>query len=664
MNTTYIAQATLKINGSKASSKLMESVLQISIEQSLHLPAMFTLIIQNSRYPGDPDDKFWQHEKEFEIGTEIEIGFIGSSTEDKDFSDVEEGSVIKGEVTAIETQFTTGSQAPMIIRGYDISHRLHRGRFNRSFQDATDSDIIKKIIGEVGITSKTIDSTSPTHEYVFQENQTNMEFFRERAARNGYELFVQDGKLNFRKPKSEATIELEWLKDLYDFRVRVSSAEQVSSVEVRGWDYTKKEAIVATKNADKVLTETDYGKGKKSSSSFSGKPTSPKVIVVDQPVSSTSEVEKIAQSLVDELGGEFVIADARAEGNPDICPGKIIKLKDMSKYSGSYYVTETRHLYENRVYTTEFSVRGLRGGDLLATLSPPTRLKPGQTLMVGQVTDNNDPKKWGRVRVWFPTLTPKEGKDAHTSYWARVVAIGAGKDRGFDCLPEVDDEVLVAFEHGDIHRPYVVGGVWNGKDAPPTVVTDSVVDGKVRLRTFKTRIGHQLQFVEEDKDSTKQGIYIDTKEKNYLHFNDTDQFIELKTKNGHQVLLDDKNEKILVKSKGGHQTLLDDKGKKIEIKSSGGHLVKLDDNGKKIEITSTGDINLTAGSGKNINLDATKINLTGKTGINLKVSGNSLDIAAASVTLKSSATMTVQGLTTTIKGTTSVAVSSLSIKLG
>ncbi len=177
------------------------------------------------------------------------------------------------------------------------------------------------------------------------------------------------------------------------------------------------------------------------------------MIVVNQPVSSTQESDAIAQALFNELSGEFIQADARAEGNPDIRPGRVIKLTGMGNYSGKYYVTETRHVLQQRVYITEFSVRGLRDGDLLTVMAPQTRLQPGQTLLVGIVTNNKDPKKWGRVRVKFPTLT-----EEHESDWARIVAIGAGNTRGFDCLPEVNDEVLVGFEHGDIHRPFVIGG--------------------------------------------------------------------------------------------------------------------------------------------------------------------------------------------------------------
>ncbi|MBE9060436.1 VgrG-related protein, partial [cf. Phormidesmis sp. LEGE 11477] len=488
---------------------------------------------------------FWEHEKLFEIGKSIKISFSSSATAAAEFEKQEKGDILTGEITAIEAHFTAGSQAPIVIRGYDASHRMHRGRFNRSFQNMTDSDIVKKIAGEVGIPTQKIDDSGAPHDYVFQQNQTNMDFMRSRAARNGFELFVQDGKLNFRKPKADDSLELTWLKELNSFQVKVSSAEQVSDVEVRGWDYTKKQAFVAQKNSAQVITENEYGQGKATSNAFEEKPSSPKMIVVDQPVFTQKEADTIAQALCDELSGEFVQADASAEGNPKIRPGKVVKLSNMGKYSGSYYITEGRHLFSEGVYTTTFSVRGLRGGDLLSILSAPARPQAAQTLLVGIVTENNDPQGFGRVRVKCPTLTEED-----ESNWARVVGAGAGAGRGFDCLPEIDDEVLVAFEHGDIHRPYILGGVWNGKDAPPEVVTDAVADSKVRLRTFKTRTGHTLQFVEEDKGAVKQGISLVSVYGHEIRLNDSEKFIEIKTKGGHTFKMEDNSKKITLKSTG------------------------------------------------------------------------------------------------------------------
>ena len=597
---TYSAEPILEIDGDKAPEKLMEDLLYMTVDESISLPSMFTLAFQNSALSGQEEAEVWEHADLFDFGKPITIGFTSSTTASESFDEQIKEILLQGEITAIETHFTPGSQAPIIIHGYDPSHRLHRGRFNRSFQNVTDSDVVKKIAGEAGISVGTVDDSGAPHDYIFQQNQTNMEFLRSRAARCGFELFVKDGKLNFRKPKGDDSIELTWLKDLSSFQVRVSSAEQVSSVEVRGWDYQQKKPFIATKSSEQLITETDYGDGKKTSNVFNEKPSDPKMTVVDQPVFTQKEADTIAQALFNELSGEFVLADAKAEGNPKIRPGQVVKLAKMGKYSGKYYVTEARHRFSERVYSTEFSVRGLRGSDLLSILAPPARAKVGQTLLVGVVADNQDPEGLGRVRVKCPTLT-----EEHESNWARVVGVGVGNNRGFDCLPEIDDEVLVGFEHGDIHRPYILGGVWNGQDAPPESVDDSVVDSKVRLRTFKTRTGHSLQFVEEDKGSSKKGI-------------------QVLSVYGHEIYLNDSEKVIKIKTKGGHQLTLDDKGKKIEMISTG-----------TIAVEAPTQISLKVGSSKvqltQSGVEVTSMNSMVKGTAQTKIEGALVDVTAQGI---------------------------------
>jgi len=89
-----------------------------------------------------------------------------------------------------------------------------------------------------------------------------------------------------------------------------------------------------------------------------------------------------------------------------------------------------------------------------------------------------------RVKVRFPWLN-----DQDESHWARVASLMAGNGRGWYTLPEVDDEVLVAFEHGSIDHPYVIGALWNGKDAPP----DDNADGQNNRRSFTSRCGHVVR---------------------------------------------------------------------------------------------------------------------------------------------------------------------------
>ena len=141
------------------------------------------------------------------------------------------------------------------------------------------------------------------------------------------------------------------------------------------------------------------------------------------------------------------------------------------------------------------------------------------------VTNNKDPDGIGRVKVKLPWMDDQTESD-----WARVVAPMAGKDRGFYFLPEVDDEVLVAFEHGSPDRPYVLGALWNGKDKPP----ETNADGKNHVRVIKSRSGHVIRLTDKDGEekieiidkSAKNSIVISTKDNTITISADADVAIQ------------------------------------------------------------------------------------------------------------------------------------------
>ncbi len=127
-------------------------------------------------------------------------------------------------------------------------------------------------------------------------------------------------------------------------------------------------------------------------------------------------------------------------------------------------------------------------------------------IVIGIVTNLDDPDRLGRVKVKYPHQNDEQ------SDWARLVAFMAGPDRGAFFRPEVDDEVLVAFEHGDPRRPYILGGLWNRSDTPPPD-DDQPTENNVRL--IKTRSGHFIKFDDSaggekieivDKDGSRQVI--------------------------------------------------------------------------------------------------------------------------------------------------------------
>ncbi len=191
----------------------------------------------------------------------------------------------------------------------------------------------------------------------------------------------------------------------------------------------------------------------------------------------------------------------------------------------------------------------------------------------GIVTNNQDPDGLGRVRIRFPWLS-----DDNETDWARIATMMAGSGRGSFFLPEVGDEVLVAFEHGDINHPFVIGMLWNGVDTPPE--TNS--DGQNNIRKIKSRSGHEIIF--DDNDTAQQ------------------EKLEIRTNAGHRIILDDSS---------GQE--------KIEI------------------IDKTGNNKMTVDSVQNsINIESV---------MQLKIKANIVEIeGTSSLTLKSNAVLTIQGL--------------------
>lgn len=128
-------------------------------------------------------------------------------------------------------------------------------------------------------------------------------------------------------------------------------------------------------------------------------------------------------------------------------------------------------------------------------------------VVIGIVTNNEDPEGLGRIKVKFPWLSDEDESD-----WARVATLMAGNERGTYFLPEVEDEVLVAFEQGDVRFPYVIGALWNGKDKPPATNDD----GNNNSRMIKSRSGHVIRLNDEEGKETIE--IIDKTEKNIIIF--------------------------------------------------------------------------------------------------------------------------------------------------
>jgi uncharacterized protein involved in type VI secretion and phage assembly len=190
--------------------------------------------------------------------------------------------------------------------------------------------------------------------------------------------------------------------------------------------------------------------------------------------------------------------------------------------------------------------------NMMSPQSIETSLESGgaaKGVAVAVVCENKDDSGQGRVRVSYPWhSTP------HQSYWARIATPMAGKDRGIYFLPEVDDEVLVAFERGDVRFPYVLGSLWNGKDPAP----QNNASGKNDIRVVKTRKGHQLTF----DDGTKGLVRLELNDGKKLEIDDDG--IKIDDGSGNSVLIESRSGSISITA----ATKLSLSAPTVEIKAS------------------------------------------------------------------------------------------------
>ncbi|BFU44280.1 VgrG-related protein [Krasilnikovia sp. MM14-A1004] len=462
----------LTVDGRPLAPDLYPRVALVRVEESVHLPDYFAVHFD------DPHFELFDRGT-FTLGTKLDIAFRAEG---------DPVVVTSGEITAVVVEPGASGRHELVLSGFDLTHRMAREPKSRSFQRVTDADIASRIAGEYGL-DPDVDATGSVHDYVLQAGETDYAFLRRRAARIGYDVWVTERKFSFkRSPRSTVTPpKLRFGQNLSRFTVRFSAAERSDEVQIRGWDSLGKQAIAG--RADQPDPGTDapaadeltgaarraFGRVKRNAGQF--------------PVTDQAEADKLAAALLLRASGEEVVLRGEAAGDPNIAAGAKVHIEGVgSRLTGNYRVTGVEHTYgAGRPYVTRFVCGGKEPGGIadLTGGTATTDRRGWGGLVIGIVTNNDDPEKLGRVRVTFPTLSADD-----ESAWARVAAPGAGRQRGMQWLPEVDDEVLVGFELDDHARPVVLGGLWNRDDKPP--LPDAASGGKIKQRALVSRKDSRL----------------------------------------------------------------------------------------------------------------------------------------------------------------------------
>lgn len=291
--------------------------------------------------------------------------------------------MLRGSFTTMTPSYVDGN-ADLTVGGLNALHQLRRKQYTTSWKDKKDSEIAQDLAKRVDNGKKrfpmpiVIDDEALGKEkpipLVTQRNQYDIDFLFERARKRGYVVFIQEAdkrknrerQLYFGPSKPgmipkirDVSFELAWGRSLMEFKPSIKTANQVSSVTVRGWHGTRKEPISRTVTLDdsRITANKDLHR-------IINACAAREELVVDEPIFTNCEARERAISILLDQTKVLVTADVKVVGLPDLRAGQVVVIKELgARLSGKYFVTKTQHTIDDNGYVTTFSARREGGVD-------------------------------------------------------------------------------------------------------------------------------------------------------------------------------------------------------------------------------------------------------------------------------------------------------------
>ncbi len=512
----------------------------------LETPALCSLQIDNKQIKYDISSVVLRQYVDDHHVLQVRIRQVGKATSSRDFDDPTEyanflgksialnikpgGGMVDasrelefiGVVTKVSLDNSIDGLNTVMITGHSPTIALDGPRHNAFFNELSATDIIGNIIRKYPVTMGAQEATRGTLKFCVQYNETDYDFVMRLAGAYGKFAFYNGKEFMLAKASGSGTEDLTWRETLGSFSLGLGtqSAEFESSLYSyeQNKEYSQDTSSMSSPTALANLYKISPDASKKiyTSSGFSNQPR------------LVSDAQSLDEHLKNEKSGAIgkMIVCTGQSIVPKIVPGNCVKVRGMDKFDGTYYVTSVHHHYnESGKYQNTFECIPLD------TAFPSVKkLPPALThIQSAVVTDNNDPEKLGRIKVKFPWLPSDE------TPWIRFLTPHAGAERGWYCLPEVGDEVLVGFERGHPDLPVALGSLYHKDDEPHADTNNDKND----IKMFLTRGGNRIYFKDESgseqliiamKDG-KNSITMDLSGSPKITIESVDGDITLKAKN-------------------------------------------------------------------------------------------------------------------------------------
>ncbi len=519
--------------------------------------------------------------------------------------------LFKGIITRVKVDRSNTAYGELILEGYSPTILLDGNPHCRYLNDVKLNDIVKKITDEVPMNVKTTINPgySMKFKHFMQYKETNYNFLKRIAELYGEWFYYSGTELFFGTLNSGSAIEMELNYEILSIKLSaelfplkfqdkyynyIPSAEYTSqSGSVSGLDSLGKKAH-------------DKSKSVFSHSAITLNPT----LVADQ-----NDLKALVEARNSAIAGNMVTLTGTSN-NTEIAIGSKINVKNY----GNYIITELEHscnlmgTYLNRFKAIPASLSMPPYFPIRLTSAPICEIQNAK------VTATNDPEDLGRVRVKFYW---QEGNEQ--TWWMRVLTPTSGKDKGSFFIPEIEDDVLIAFEDNNPNKPYVLGSVFHGKTKPA-----HWKNSKNYIKGIKTVSGNEV-FINDE--GGKETIKIQQK--------DAKNEIVITLEGDGKITLTTKGDMIFKATK----SISFDAGEEIKMKSTKGTTLEAMD----VKITAKKGMEM-KGMDVKVNADT---NLEMKANAEAKLEGLNVTIDAnVAAALKGKATAEVSSVgQTAVKGT-------------
>jgi hypothetical protein len=419
--------------------------------------------------------------------------------------------IFSGKIESVELRYENTSGVRSIVRAYDVAHKMMHGRKTRGFPMSIYSEVVSAVALEHGI-EVVAEPTEVVFPSVVQANESDWDFLCRLAREVGMVLYVSVDPelgiqyLNFSlmAPAESAPPAVGGEGSPYSFeiggeslitlRATATASGLTAIASSRGWDQT-----LATPGIGEGPTGGDAALNTLPpaalAAEFAG---SQQIVSLEKFGINEAAVEAASVGLGQRMAGAYSNIEAIVRGNPFLHPNVAISIGKASNLTGDYTISAVTHTFEPAVfgYRTSFSCAGFEDRTLTG-LQDAAELAGRLTgVYPAIVTDVEDPEQLSRVLLSFPWLD-----ESYVSTYARVVQVGAGPGLGMQILPDPGDEVLVAFQNGQLDSPYVLGGLYSAERmgaVPPEIL----VEGTTMVRAFTSRDGHQILFNDNPEDTS------------------------------------------------------------------------------------------------------------------------------------------------------------------